>query len=95
MLLDAGGLGIALRHDQAPQRRPVLARHVLPNRQTFFSAKGNAPVSLRFGKKNTPAIVLHFDMAEMRPAILIHRDRGAQIDIRSSRIRRPHFAPPT
>jgi hypothetical protein len=30
LLLDAGGLGVALGHDDAPQRVAVLAGHLLP-----------------------------------------------------------------
>ncbi|MBL4718761.1 MAG: tyrosine-type recombinase/integrase, partial [Erythrobacter sp.] len=54
----------------------------------------DATVGLGLGEENAPAVVRHFDMAEMRPAVLVDRNRGAQINIDLAEIRRPHLVPP-
>ena len=69
LLLDARRFGIALRHDQAAQRRAVFARHVLPHRVALVCTERDAPVGLRLGEENAPAIFRHFDIAKIRPAV--------------------------
>jgi len=46
LLLDACGLGVALRDDQAAQGRAQLARHVLPGRLALVVAIGDLPVGI-------------------------------------------------
>src|SRR6185312_13910806 len=44
LLLDRGGLGVTLRHDEAAQGRAVLPRHLLPGRVAELVAEADAPV---------------------------------------------------
>jgi len=94
LLLDRSGLGVALGHDQPPQRRAVLARHLQPHRLAQGIAKTDPAVGYRLGEKDAPAVLRHLDHAVARPALLVDRGGGAQIDIGTGKRRRSHFLPP-
>src|SRR5580658_1647626 len=94
LLLDRGGLGVALRHDEAPQRRAVLARHLLPGRLAEFVAEADGAVGRGVGEENAPAILRHLDGAVARPTLGVDRGGRAQIDVGVEEIARPHLAPP-
>src|SRR5439155_9079137 len=94
LLLDRGGLGIALRHDQAAQGGAVLPRYLLPGRLAAMGAEADAAIGLRLGEEDAPAIVRHADMAEIRPALRVDADRRAQIDLGRGCTLRPELAPP-
>ena len=82
LLFDRGRLSVALDHNQAAQHGAVLARHFLPGRLALVHAKRHrAPLLLR-RQQNTPAVVGHFDVVELGPALGVDADRGAQIDQR-------------
>ena len=81
LLLDRGGLGIALRHDQAAQRRAVLARHLLPDVLAPVLAEGDLLVGLFRVDEDAPAVIRHLDEAVMRPAVGLDADRGAEVDV--------------
>ncbi len=94
LLLDRGGLGVALRHDQPAQYRAVLAGDLLPGRLAVLVAEADAAVRHRLGEEDAPAILRHLDRAIARPALGVDRGGGPEIDIRGEEIARPHLAPP-
>src|SRR5437660_11576150 len=71
LLLDRRGLGVALRHDQAPQRRAVFAGYLLPHRLPHLVAEADLALGHRVGKENAPAVVGHLERAVMRPALRV------------------------
>src|SRR5688572_10068556 len=95
LLLDGRGLRIALRDDQAAQRRAVFARHLLPRRLAHLVAESDPAVGDRIGEENAPAILGHFHRAVVRPALRVDRDRSAQVDVGLREVARAHFAPPS
>ncbi len=94
LLLDRGGLGVALDHDEPPQHGAVFARHVLPGRLAVMAAERDLAVLLRRRQQDAPAVFRHPHIVELRPALGIDRDRGAQIDHRLLEAFRSHVAPP-
>ena len=68
LLLDRGGLGVALGDDEAAQRGAVLARHLLPRRLAHLVAEADAAVGHRLGEEDAPAIVGHLHRAEASPS---------------------------
>src|SRR2546426_1175484 len=94
LLLDRGGLGVALRDDEPPQYAAVLTRDVLPDRLALVVAEGNDARGLGLGEEDPPAVLGHPDVAELRPALRIHAHRGAQIDLRRLEPVRAHVLPP-
>src|SRR3989442_3944530 len=94
LLLDGGRLGVALGDDQPAQRAAVLAGHVLPRVLALVIAEGDRAVGLRLGEEDAPAVVGHLEIAELRPALRIHADRRAQVDVARLVALRPHVAPP-
>src|SRR5258708_1857536 len=94
LLFDGGRLGVALGDDQTPQRRAVLARHLLPGRLAVLVAKTDAAIGHGVGEEDAPAIVRHLDRAVARPALGIDRGRRPEIDVGGEEIARPHRAPP-
>ena len=57
------------------------------------SPKAIAAVAVALGEEDAPAVVLHRDVAEVRPALAADVDRGAQVDV-LGRQRRAHRLPP-
>src|SRR5579859_1076824 len=94
LLFNRGRLGVALRDDQSAQRATIFAWHLLPGRLAFMIAKGDLAIAHGIGKKDTPAIFRHFDVAETRPALRIDRGRSAQIDLTGLEAGRAHLSPP-
>src|SRR6266852_1147019 len=72
----------------------MLARHFLPYRFALMFPKLNRPSFCRGREKNTPAIVGHFDVIEVRPTARIDADCSAQIDLELLRTLGSHLAPP-
>ena len=94
LLLDGGGLGVALGDDDAAERRAIFPRHFLPRRLALVRAEADVAAGLRGIEKDSPAVVRHFHVIEMRPAGMIDAYRSAQIDIEAAAALRPHFFPP-
>ena len=94
LLLDRSGFGVTLDNDQPAQRRPVVARHPLPDRLALVVAEADAAVRLGVCEKDAPAIVRHPGEAEVRPAAAVDRRGGAQIHLRRAARHRPHLPPP-
>ena len=60
----------------------MLAGHFLPHRLTFVIAELNRAAGLHRIQKD-PSILRHFHVAEIRPAVALNADRGAQINVES------------
>ena len=94
LLLDGGGLGVALDHDQAAQHGAVFAGHFLPGRLAIMLAEGNRAIFFLRSQENAPAIIGHLHIVELGPAARIDRVGGAQVDQRLLETLRPHVVPP-
>ncbi len=94
LLLDRRGLGVALRHDQPAQIRAVLARHFLPRGLALVRAEVHLAVGFGGREEDAPAVVGHLHVVEMRPALGLDADRGAQVHVGRRRAFRPHVGPP-
>src|SRR5262249_17075863 len=94
LLLDRGRLGIALGDDDAPEVAAVFAGYVLPRRLPLVIAEADLAVRLHRIEEDAPAIVGHFQVVEVRPAIAIHADGGAEIHVVAAGAVRSHLAPP-
>ena len=81
LLFDGGGLCVALHHNQPTQIGAELARHLLPDGLTLTVAEADSPVRLGFAQKDAPAVLGHFDVAEMGPALSSNVDGGAQVNV--------------
>src|SRR5688572_6571120 len=94
LLLDRRGLGVALRDDEAAQRRAVFARYLLPHRLAHLVAEADFALGLLIGQEDAPAVIGHLHRAVSRPALRVDRSRGAQVDVGRLEIARPHTLPP-
>ena len=94
LLLDRRRLGVALRDDEAPQVRPVLAGHFLPRGLALVRAEIDLAPGLGRREEDAPAIVGHLDVIEVRPALRLDADRRAQVDVGLAGAFGPHVAPP-
>ena len=56
-------------------------------------AERDAAVGFAVGQEDAPSVLLERDVAEMRPAVAVGADRGAQIDVARDEIR-TEVAPP-
>src|SRR5579872_3050835 len=80
LLLDRGGLGVALHDNEPAQHRAVFARHLLPGRLALMLAEADLAVLDGGREEDAPAVVRHLDVAEFGPALGLDRDRSAQVD---------------
>jgi hypothetical protein len=94
LLLDAGRLGVALRHDDAAQVGAVFAGHVLPGGFALVVAEVDLAVLLGRVQEDAPAVVGHLHVAELRPALRVHADGGAQVDVEVLAAVGAHVVPP-
>src|SRR5688500_16028261 len=94
LLFDRGGLGIALSDDDPSQVAAVLAGNLLKHRLTFMLAKTDLALCFSRREEDSPAIIGHFDVVEVRPAARIDAHRRAQVDVEVMRAFRPHVLPP-
>src|SRR5208337_1456123 len=81
LLLDRRRFGVALGHDQPPQRCPVLAGNLLPHFLPIVVAETDAPVGVALVQKDAPARLRHAHVAVRCPALGVHRGRGAQVHV--------------
>ena len=94
LLLNRCWLGIALRHDDATQVGAVFARYVLPNALAFVVTKVDLAVLFARVHKNSPSVVTHLHVTELRPTLGVNAHGCAQIDIHIGRAFRAHVVPP-
>ena len=69
LLLDRGGLGVALDDDQPAQHGAVFAGYLLPGGLAEMLAKRNLAALFLRGKKNAPAVFRHLHIVEIGPAV--------------------------
>ena len=94
LLLDRGGLRVALGHDEPPQRPAVFARHFLPGRLPLVIAERDGAVRLGLGEEDAPAVLRHPEVPELRPPLRVHADGGAEVHVLGLVAVRPHVLPP-
>jgi hypothetical protein len=94
LLLDAGGLGVALRDDEPAQDVAVLAGHDLPRVLAHVVAEADLAVGHRVGQEDAPAVIGHLHVVEVGPAVRVHADGGAQVDVLGLEVRGAHLHPP-
>ena len=95
LLLDAGGLGIALGDDEPAQRIAEFARHFLPDRIAEEVAEADPAIDHGLGEEDAPAIFGQLHVVVVHPAVRLDADGGAQIDlVMVLEIDRPHLLPP-
>src|SRR5262249_57020208 len=79
---------------QPAEGRAGLTWPLLPYRLAQSVDKTDTAIGHPVGEKNSPAVFRHLDHAVARPALLVDRGGGAQIDIGAGEHCRPHFLPP-
>jgi hypothetical protein len=94
LLLDRGGLGVGLRHDEPAHAVPELAGDDVPDRLAGDVAEADRLVRLGLGEEDPPAVLGHLDVVEVRPAPLADPDRRPEIDLVLGVVGRAHVAPP-
>src|SRR5207245_2527187 len=57
LLLDRGGLGVALDHDQPLQLGPVLPWHLAPHRLALVLAEPDLAARVPLGQEDAPAVL--------------------------------------
>src|SRR5690348_2122822 len=93
LLLDRGGFGVALGHNDAPQLFAVFTGNLLPARQLgAISETDGALLGRR--EKHSPAIVGHPDVSIIRPAVGAGADCSPQVDARQLKAVRSNLGPP-
>src|SRR5882757_6273521 len=94
LLFDRCRLRVALRHNDTPQVASILARDLLPYRLPAVSAESDFTVRLRWIEEDSPPVVGHLHIAELRPPGLIDTRGRSQIHVVLVGAFRSHFAPP-
>ena len=94
LLLDRRRFGVALDDDEAAQHGAIFAGNILPSRLAVMAAERNLAVVFLGREQDAPAVVGHLHVVELRPALRIDRDGGAQIDLGVLETLRAHVPPP-
>jgi hypothetical protein len=94
LLLDRGGLGVALGHDEPAQRAAILAGTSCQAGVPLCSPKAIGAVRLGLGQEDAPAVLRHPHPVEVRPALRVDADRRAQVDVLGLEPVGPHLVPP-
>src|ERR1700726_1120179 len=94
LLLDRGGLGIALGHNQPAEYSAMLAGNFMPNFLALVLAEGNPPIRFGIREENAPSVVGHLHVSKCRPALRVGGSCGAQIYVATLKTLRAHLAPP-
>src|SRR5262249_55308650 len=94
LLLDRRGLRIALGHDQPAEHAAILARHVLPCRRAQMVAEADRAARLRLGEEQSPAVLRHLDVVELRPPLRVDAHGRPEIDVLGLKAIGAHLHPP-
>ena len=94
LLLDGGGLGVALRDDDAAERGAIFAGDFLPGGLAFVAAEIYEALFVARLKKNSPTIFGHADVAELGPAVGLDAGGGAEVDLEVGGFVGAHVGPP-
>src|SRR5438477_10672749 len=81
LLLDGGGLGVALGDDEATELRAEFAGYLLPHRLAEGVPEPDSAIGDGIGEEDAPAVVGHLHRVVMRPALCIHADGSAQVHV--------------
>ena len=93
LLLHRRRLRVTLDHDQPLEIRAVLPRHLLPRRLALVRPERDLPLPRPLGQEDSPPVVLHRDVSELRPAFPANVDGRTQVDVPRGQ-RRTHLRPP-
>src|SRR4029450_7839764 len=93
LLLNGGGVGVALDAAPALEVGAVLPGDLLPDRLTGVLTEADPAIVLRLGEEDPPPVLLDRYVIEVRPALAPDADRGAQVDVMGLQ-GRPHLGPP-
>src|SRR5581483_11386971 len=94
LLLDRGRLGVALGHDEAAQRPPVLAGHLRPRGLAAVAPEADGAARLGLGQEDAPPVLRHAHVAEMGPPGGVDAHRGPELHVPGLEALRPHVGPP-
>src|SRR6266702_1142859 len=94
LLLDGGRLGIALSDYDTAKVAAIFARHLLPDRLTQMRAEADLAIRLGRVEEDSPAIIGHLHVPELRPPRLINTRGRSQVHVVLVRPFRSHFRPP-
>src|SRR5215472_2505516 len=94
LLFDRRWLGVALCHDDAPKRASELARNLAPDRLAPMSPESDLAVWVGRIEEDSPAVVRHFHVPELRPARAVDTYGRSQVHVVASRPVWAHLGPP-
>src|SRR5712672_4658572 len=94
LLLHRRGFRIPLSDDDPPQIGAVLAGHVLPDGFPFVVAEIDLAFTVGRREENSPAIVGHLHVVEMRPTARMNTNGGSEVHVGGVRALRAHLHPP-
>ena len=94
LLLDGGGLGVALGDDQAAQFGSVFPGNLLPRGIPLVHAEIDPAVLFGGGEENAPAVIGHANEIVIGPAAGLDADGRAQVNVHLLAFRGAHFLPP-
>ena len=94
LLLHAGGLGVPLGDDDAPQGVAKFARDLIPHRLSFEITEGDLLIRSGGNHENPPAILGHPHIVEMGPPARFHGDCRPQVCRVLLKAFGAHFHPP-
>ncbi len=77
LLFDRGRFRVALGHDDPTEIGSVFTRDLLPNVFAFVITEVNLAIGLAWIQKDSPAVIWHLDVIELRPAVPINAGCGA------------------
>jgi hypothetical protein len=87
-------LGVALGDDDAAEHVAQLAGDLLPGGLALVIAEADLAVGVGRRQEDAPPVLGHAHVVEVRPAIGLDRDRGAQVDVVGLEAGRADVLPP-
>src|SRR3981081_1293443 len=94
LLLDGGRLSVALSDYDTAKVAAIFTGHLLPDGLTQVRTEANLTIQLGRVEENSPAIVGHLHIPELRPPPRITTRALSQVHVVLPRAFRPHFGPP-
>src|SRR5204863_8028513 len=81
LLFHGSWFGISLSDNYATQSRAVFAGHLLPSRLAFVNSEIHFALLVTRLQENSPAVIRHLHVAELRPAVGFHADGRLQVHL--------------
>ena len=72
----------------------VFPRHLAPHRLSDVVSEVDGPVGVQGLKKDTPAVIRHLHVVEVRPTTGLHADGRAEVDVVDLEALGAHVHPP-